>query len=180
MSKFYTASTQTKELCDEAKAAMEKNKELANEVLLKKGEVIRQTEEVTRLLVVETKLKNEVEKLKADSIEKETRITHLEGKVLGLTSFMEKAQKEAVVAFIKSDKFKIRLDFYYATSYEDFCSDAKEAYAKMDFDSFKIPTATESSLLLTSFEDVNIMDNASTKPTKDITGANKDDPKSGG
>ena len=41
MSKFYTASTQTKELCDEAKVAMEKNKELANEVLLKKGEVIR-------------------------------------------------------------------------------------------------------------------------------------------
>ena len=41
MSKFYTTSTQAKELCDEAKAAKEKNKELANEVLLKKGEVIR-------------------------------------------------------------------------------------------------------------------------------------------
>jgi len=41
MSKFYTMSTQAKELYDEAKAAKEKNQELANEVLLKKEEVIR-------------------------------------------------------------------------------------------------------------------------------------------
>ncbi len=41
MSKFYTASSQAKELCAEAKAAKEKNKELSNEILLKKGEVIR-------------------------------------------------------------------------------------------------------------------------------------------
>ena len=49
MSKFYTVSTQAKELCDEAKAAKEKSKELNNEVLLKKGEVIRLTEELTHL-----------------------------------------------------------------------------------------------------------------------------------
>ena len=60
MAKFYTTSSQAKELCDKAKAAKAKNKELKNELLLEKGEVIRQTEEVTRLLVVETKLKNEV------------------------------------------------------------------------------------------------------------------------
>ena len=44
MSKFYTASTQAKELCEEAKTVKEKNKELNKEVLLKKGEVIRLTE----------------------------------------------------------------------------------------------------------------------------------------
>ena len=49
MAKFYTASSQTKELCDEAKAAKMKNKELKDEFLLKKGEVIRLIEELTRL-----------------------------------------------------------------------------------------------------------------------------------
>ena len=49
MAKFYTASSQAKELCDEAKAAKTKNKELKDEFLLKKGEVIRLIEELTRL-----------------------------------------------------------------------------------------------------------------------------------
>ena len=47
MAKFYTASSQAKELCDEAKAA--KTKELKDEFLLKKAEVIRLIEELTRL-----------------------------------------------------------------------------------------------------------------------------------
>ena len=79
MSKFYTASTQAKELCEEAKTVRKKNKELNKEVLLKKGEVIRLTEDLNRLHRVETNLKNEVEELKANSVEKETRIVHLEG-----------------------------------------------------------------------------------------------------
>ena len=41
--------------------------------------MIRLTEDLNRLYGVETKLKNEVEELKADSMEKETRIVHLEG-----------------------------------------------------------------------------------------------------
>ena len=51
-----------------------------------------------------------MEELKANSIEKETRITHLEVKDQGVTSSMEKAQKEAVAAFIRSEEFKNRLD----------------------------------------------------------------------
>ena len=77
MAKFYTASSQAKELCNEAKATKAKSKKLNNEVFLKKGEVIRLTEERTRLQGIEKKLKNQVEELKADSIEKETRISHL-------------------------------------------------------------------------------------------------------
>ena len=46
MAKFYTMSSQAKELCDEAKVAKAKSKELNNEVLLKKGEVIRLTKEL--------------------------------------------------------------------------------------------------------------------------------------
>ena len=43
MSKFYTTSTQAKELCVKAKAAKEKSIELNKEVLLKKEEVIKLT-----------------------------------------------------------------------------------------------------------------------------------------
>ena len=121
-----------------------------------------------------------MEELKANSIEKETRIAHLEGKVLGLTSSMEKAQEEAITAFMRSNKFKNRLDRYYATGYKDFRDDAKETYPEVNFDSFKIPTATESSLLPTSFEVVNVVDDVSTETTQDATNARQDDPKSGG
>ena len=144
------------------------------------GEVIRQSEEVTHLLAIETKLKNEVEELKADCVEKESRISHLEVKVQELTSPLKKVKEEAIAAFMKSNDFTTCLDRYYASGYEDFCADAKETYPEMDFDSFKIPTAIKSSLLPTNFEDVNIVDDAPTKPAKDATAANKDDPKSGG
>ena len=45
MSKFYTTTCQAKELTTEAKTAKDKAKELSNEVLLKKGEVLRLTED---------------------------------------------------------------------------------------------------------------------------------------
>ena len=165
MSKFYTVSTQAKELCNEVKTTKEKSKKMTNEVILKKAEVIRLTNEALSSIIIEQKLKNEVEELKVDSIEKETHITHLEVKVKRFTSSMEKAHKEAVATFMKSNKFKNHLDRHYAASSEDFRSDAKEAYPEMDFDSFKIPTTTENSLLLTSFQDVNMMDDTSTEPT---------------
>ena len=49
MSKFYIATYQAKELAAEAKTANDKAKELNNEVLLKKGEVLRLTEDFNRL-----------------------------------------------------------------------------------------------------------------------------------
>ena len=121
-----------------------------------------------------------MEELKADSIEKETCITHLEVKVQEFTSSMEKAQKEAVTAFMRSNKFKTHLDCHYAVGYENFHTDAKEAYPEMDFDSFIIPTAIESSLLPTSSENVNMVDDASTEPVQDALDASKDNPKSRG
>ena len=48
---------------------------------------------------------------------------------------------------MKSNDYTDRLDQYYAAGYEDFCSDAKEVYPEMDFDSFRIPISVESSLL---------------------------------
>ena len=142
--------------------------------------MIRLTEDLNRLYGVETRLKNEVEELKADSVEKETRIAHLEGQVSGFNSSLEKAREEAVAAFKKSDEYKNRLDSHYAASYEDFRADAKEAFPDLDFDSLKIPLATESSLLPTSSEDINVVDDASNEVTQDATAVSKDVSESGG
>ena len=173
MLKFYTTTCQAKELAIEAKTAKEKAKELNNEVLLKKGEVLRLTKDFNRLQGSETKLKNEVEELKADNIEKDTRIVYLEGQVSGFVSSLEKAREEAIASFKKSDGYKSRLDSHYAAGYKDLRADAKETFPDLDFDSFKLPLATESSMLQTSSEDVNVMDDASNEV---IQG----DPKSGG
>ena len=163
MSKFYTATCQAKELAAEAKMAKDKTKELNNEILLKKGKVLRLTEDYNRLQGSETKLKNEVEELKADNMEKDSHIVHLEGQVAEFTSSLEKAREEFIAAFKRSDEYKNRIDSHYVVGYEDFRADAKEAYPDLDFSSFKLPLATESSLLQTSSEDVNIMDDANTE-----------------
>ena len=86
---------------------------------------------------------------------------------------MEKAHEEAIASFKNSDEYKSRLDSRYAAGYEDFRADAKEIFPDLDFDSFKLPLTTESSMLQTSSEDVNVMDDASNEV---IQG----DPKSGG
>ena len=93
---------------------------------------------------------------------------------------MEKAREEAVAAFKKSDEYKNRLDSHYVAGYEDFRANAKEAFPDLDFDSLKIPLATESSLLPTSSEDVNVVDDASNEVTQDATVVSEDVPKSGG
>ena len=167
MSKFYTATCQAKEFTAEAKTAKDKAKELNNEILLKKGEVLRLTEDFNSLQGSEMKLKNEVEELKADNIEKDTRIVYLEGQVSKFVSSLKKTREEAIAAFKKSDKHKKALDSHYATGYEDFRADAKETYPDLDFDSFRLPLAVESSLLQTSSEDVNILDDANNEVTQD-------------
>ena len=128
MSKFYIATCQAKELYEENKMAKEKAKELNHEILFKKVEVIKLNEDLNCLQGSETKLKDEVEELRANAIDKETRLAHLEGKVSKFTSSLEKARKEAVAAFKKSDEYKNRLDSHYAAGYEDFHADAREAY----------------------------------------------------
>ena len=45
MSKFYTVTCQAKELASDVKTTKDKAKELSHEVLLKKGEVIKLTED---------------------------------------------------------------------------------------------------------------------------------------
>ena len=108
-----------------------------------------------------------MKELKANNIEKDTHIVYLEGQIAEFVSSLKKAHGEAVAAFKKSDEHKKALDSHYAAGYEDFHADAKETYPKLDFDSFKLPLATESSLLQTSSEDVNILDDATNEVTQD-------------
>ena len=149
MSKFYTATCQAKELAAEAKTAKDKAKELNNEILLKKGEVLRLTEDYNRLQGSETKLKNEVEEFKADNLEKDSRIVHLKGQVAEFTSSLEKAREEFIAAFKRFDEYKNRLDSHYAAGYEDFRADAKEAYPDLDFSSFKLASSRYREFLAT-------------------------------
>ena len=79
---------------------------------------------------------------------------------------LEKAREEAIASFKKSDEYKGRLDSHYAAGYKDFCADAKETFPDLDFDSFKLPLTTESSVLQTSSEDVNVKDDASNEVTQ--------------
>ena len=106
-----------------------------------------------------------MEELKADVIEKDTRIAHLEGQVSRFASSLEKAREEAILAFKKFDEYKNRLDSHYVAGYKDFRADAKKAFPNLNFDSFKLPLTTESSLLQTSSKDVNKVDNASNEVT---------------
>ena len=144
---FYTVTYQAKELTIKAKTAKDKAKEMNNEILLKNEEVLRLTEDFNCLQGSEMKLKNEVEKLKADNIEKDTRIIYLEGQVFGFVSSLEKALEEAIASFKKSNEYKSRLDSHYAVGYEDFRVNAKETFPDLDLDSFKLPLGTESSML---------------------------------
>ena len=117
-----------------------------------------------------------MEELKTDAIEKETCIAHFEGQVSGFASSLEKARGEAIATFKKSDEYKNRLDSHYVAGYEDFRTDAKEAFPDLNFDSFKIPVATKSSLLQTSYEDVNVMDDTNNKVTQDNPKLGGNDP----
>ena len=106
-----------------------------------------------------------MDELKADYIEKDTRIVYLEGQVFGFVLSLEKAREEAIASFKKSNEYKSRLDSHYAAAYEDFRADAKETFPDLNFDSFKLPLTTKSSMLQTSSEDVNVMDDASNEVT---------------
>ena len=59
------------------------------------------------------------------------------------------------------------MDRNYAASFEDFCMDAEERFPKVDSSSIKLNIDAANSLLQTSFEDVNIEDDATTQPAQD-------------
>ena len=112
-------------------------------------------------------MQNFVKELKADIVEKDTRLDHLQKKNDKLSTLLSKAREDTVVEFKASEQYTDLLDANYAAGFEDFCMDAKECFPEVDFSSIKLNISAASSLLQTSFEDVNINDNAATHPTQD-------------
>ena len=118
-------------------------------------------------------LKNLIEDLKIDAIEKDTCLDHLQKRRDKLYTLLGEIREVAIRELKASSEFTNLLDKNYTVGFEDFRMDALEHYPRMDFNPIKLRVAAKSSLLQTSSEDVNIEDDASTQ-------LKKDDPKSGG
>ena len=59
------------------------------------------------------------------------------------------------------------MDKNYAAGFEDFRLDTLECFPEVNFSSIKLNIGAANSLLQTSFEDVNIEDDATTQPAQD-------------
>jgi len=110
---------------------------------------------------------NLVEELKADIVEKDPCLDHLQKKNDELSTLLQKAKEDVVMEFKASKQYTDLLDANYAAGFEDFRMDVEERFPKVDFSSIKLNIGATSSLLQTSFEDVNIEDDATTHPTQD-------------
>ena len=111
--------------------------------------------------------------MRADVVEKDTRLDHLQKRNNKLSTLLTKAKEDAIAKFRSSKEFTDLLDTNYVASFEDFRMDAIENFPEVDFSSVKLNLATAaSSLIQTSSEDVNIEDDAITQPTQDA----KNDP----
>ena len=99
-------------------------------------------------------LQNLVEELKADAVEKDNHLDHLQKRNDELSALLNKAKEVTVVKFRASKQFTDLLDTNYAAGFEDFWMDAIENFLKVDFSSIKLNLgAATSSLLQTSSED---------------------------
>ena len=113
-----------------------------------------------------TEHQNLIKELRADKVEKDTRLDHIQKKNDELSTLLSKAKEDAVAEFKASKEFTDLLDRNYAAVFEDFRLDTVENFPEVDFSSIKLNlNAATSSLLQTSFEDVNIEDDASTQPS---------------
>ena len=111
-------------------------------------------------------LQNYVEKLKTDTIEKDTRLDHLQKRNDRLSTLLKKAMGDIVAEFKASKPFTDLLDTNYTVGFEDFRMEAMENFLEVDFSSIKLNLvgAATSSLLQTSLEDINIEVDATTQP----------------
>ena len=112
-------------------------------------------------------LKNLVEEFKANAVENDTRLDHLQKGNDELHALLKKAKEDAVEEFKASNQFTVLLDENYTASFEDFRMDVEERFSKVDFSSIKLNIGAASSLLQTNSKDVNIEDDATTQPAQD-------------
>ena len=121
----------------------------------------------------EKELQNLVEELKANAVEKDTRLDHLQTKNDELSTLVSNAKVDAVAEFKSSTEYTKLLDANYAAGFEDFRMEAMKNFPEVDFSSIKLNlAAATSSLLQASSEDANVEDDATTLPPKDDPKAN--------
>ena len=159
MSKFIAASRQATEL-DKMRILLETTiKNVRDESKKWAGTAAEAKEK-------EAQQQNLIAELRADLVEKDTHLDHIQKKNDELSTFLSKAKEDAIAEFKASKEFTDLLDRNYAAGFKDFRMDAVENFPEVDFSSIKLNlnTAT-SSLLQTSSEDVNIEDDASTQPS---------------
>lgn len=107
-------------------------------------------------------LKNLVEELKEDVVEKDTHLDLLQKRSDELYTLLGEAKEATIKEFKASNEFTVLLDRNYAAGFEDFCMDVIEHFPGVDFSAIKLGIAAKSSLLQTSFVDINVEDDAST------------------
>ena len=108
MSKFIAASRQATEL-DKTRILLETRVQEMKEECKKWAEVVAKAKEGTKTL------ENHIEELKADIIEKDTRLDHLQQRNDKLSTLLEKVKGGAVAEFQASKQFTDMLDRNYAT-----------------------------------------------------------------
>ena len=161
MSEFITASRQATEL-DKTRILLETTIQNVRDDSKKWAGIAAEAKEMA------TEHKNLIKELRADIVEKDTRLDHIQKKNDELSIFLSKAKEDAVAEFKASKEFTDLLDRNYAAGFEDFRLDAIENFPEVDFSSIKLNlNATPSSLLQTSSEDVNIENDASSQPSRE-------------
>ena len=167
MSKFIAASRQATGL-DKMRILLEARIRELNDESKKWAEVAAAAEEKGK------ELSNLVEELKADAVEKDTRLDHLQRRNDELSTLLSNAKVDAVAEFKSSNEYTKLLDANYAAGFEDFRMEAMENFPEVDFGgSTKLNlAAATSSLLQVSSEDANIEDDATTSLPKDDPKAN--------
>ena len=159
MSKFIVVSRQATDL-DKTRILLEKR---IKEV---KDESERWVEIAAKAKEEVKELHNQIEELKTDVIEKDTRLDHFQKRNDELSALLKKAKEDAVAEFKASKQCTDLLDTNYVARFEDFRMDTMENFPDINFSSikFNLSGAPTSSLLQTSSEDINIEDDATTQP----------------
>ena len=91
-------------------------------------------------------LKNLVKELKADAIEKDTCLDHLQKRSDEFCTLLEETKAATIREFKASSEFTDFLDRNYAVGFGDFCMDAIEHFPGVDFSPIKLRIAAKSSL----------------------------------
>ena len=98
-----------------------------------KDECRGQAEVATKAKYEVKELQNLVEELRADIVEKNTRLDYLQKRNDVLSTLLKKAKEDAMVEFRASKQFTGLLDTNYAAGFEDFRMDAMENFLGVDF-----------------------------------------------